>query len=680
MLCAGLFLLVSLGTEAQIHMPRGGAGGTSRSNNSSGIAGKSGTGTMPNHNDSTLFGNDTSEIKGLIFNTETPDSVLKEKVFYFHHRKAQVWIDEVMNPSLDPTGVQFGDALDALNGNYFLGKGALGHPHIGLFPTLTDGLQSRLQADAFEGYRMTMDNIRFYQTLTPYSMLSYGGSLAKDHQLQLVHTQNFMPGWNAAFEYRLLNPEGVFTSSGAVNHYLNATTNYFSADSRLQIEAAIIHHSFNIDENGGLANDSIFIQQLQSNRAGIPVVMNGAGTRVRGLQGMASVKYSLERQSDAYRHRDSLVAVPVGDSTTRLDTLEVVDTIPLHKPHVLNAGVVGLELNAHREKRVFADSTLWREQSAMFYWTNDAYADHRWHNPLKITIGILSQHQAAAIGNDTLQLLTWFDPFARATVLLGRATLTINAETRSNMGTQSMPDHRLDAQFMLPLDSAGRTNILLSAKTQTRTPDVLLLHYAHVNQNTDLTPTTSHRLALGFTHQDHIDLQLIANYRERHTWIDTLLLVHQGNTPLWLLQARATMRLHAGPIHLDMQQLVQYSTDQLQLPLPLWMSKNSLYADFHLFHHLLHAQIGTDIRYHTPYHAPLYDPRTGLFLQQDKYTVGGYLWADAFINIQVKRASIYVKAGHVNALWEIPATYFLLPHYPGQKFGVQWGLTWQFFD
>ena len=60
--------------------------------------------------------------------------------------------------------------------------------------------------------------------------------------------------------------------------------------------------------------------------------------------------------------------------------------------------------------------------------------------------------------------------------------------------------------------------------------------------------------------------------------------------------------------------------------------------------------------------------------------MGGYLWGDLFINLQVKRASIYLKAGHINAIWETHPTYFLLPHYPGRRFGLYWGITWNFFD
>ena len=80
------------------------------------------------------------------------------------------------------------------------------------------------------------------------------------------------------------------------------------------------------------------------------------------------------------------------------------------------------------------------------------------------------------------------------------------------------------------------------------------------------------------------------------------------------------------------------------------------------------------------YHAPYYDPATGLFLQQDAVTVGNYLWGDIFINLQVKRASIYGRVAHFNAPFAKNPTYFSLPHYPMEDLGFYWGVTWNFFN
>ena len=654
-------------------MPTTIGGGTqpSRGNGNRG----SGSGGTAFPGDSTLSQSDTAATKGLVYNKEVPDSVLKQKVFLFHHRRARVWIDEVWNPTLDPTGAQFNDPLDALNGNYYLGKGSLGHPHVSLFPTLADGLQLRLQPDLYPGYAYTLNNIDFYQTLTPFSVLHYGSSLADDHSLLVSHTQNIIPGWNVAFNYQLFNPEGVYTSSGALNNYLSATTNYFTHDARLQASAALIWQAFNIDENGGLSDDNIFINRLQSNRAGIPVAMNNAGSLQRDLAAMASVKYSFERQSDIYRHHDSISPVQVNDSTTRFDTIVLTDTIPLGKPHVFNWGVAGLELNYDRQKRVFTDSTLWREQTAILYWTNDAYASHRWRNPLKVTVGLQPRYLRAIIYGDTLRSYSWVNPFVRAEVALWGASVQIEASQQENPWSSSNRDRRLAAMLTVPIDSAGLTYACLEGILQDKAPDLIYWYSAGSIDNQSIQHYT-----LRFKHKEVVDFKASANHLSHNVWFDTAHVLHEGSRDFWLLQASLTMHLSAGPMHLDMQQLIQHSTDAEQMPVPLWASKNSLYADFPLFHRTLRAQVGVDVRYHTAYHAPQYDPTTGLFLLQNTTTVGNYIWADAFITMQVKRASIYIKAGHVNALWENPATYFLLPHYPGQKFGLLWGLTWCFFD
>ena len=685
LMCIGIALMLPLSARGQVRTtPTSGdnifhpvsSGGHGSGGHSNGpLAGSSFPG------DSTQSQGDTTTVKGLVYTKEIPDSVLKQKVFLFHHRTAHIWIDEAWNPTLDPTGAQFADPLDALNGNYYLGKGTLGHPHTSLFPTLATGLQPRLQPDPYEGYAYTFGNIDYYQTLTPFSVLSYGGSLADDHQLLVSHTQNIMPGWNAAFNYRLFNPEGVYASSGALNNYLAATTNYFSHDSRLQASAALIWQAFTIDENGGLQDDDIFIHQRQSNRAGIPVNLNGSGTLQRNLAATGSVSYSFERQSDTYRHRDSLNLVQVNDSVTRLDTIDLVDTIPLRHPRVLNPGVVGLELSYDRQKRVFTDSTHWREQTATLFWTNDAYAAHRWRNPLRVTVGLKPRYLRAVVNGDTLRSYTWINPFVRTEVALGKATLQLEGEQNENRWSSRGCDRRLAAMLTVPLDSAALTFASLEGVLQDKAPDLIYTPWAATMAPiTVVNNQVVQRYSLRFKHREVVDFHASASHFSHNIWFDTLLAVHEGTRDLWLLQASLLMRLSAGPVHLDMQQLLQYSTDAEQLPVPLWATKNSLYADFPLFHHTLRAQVGTDVRYHTPYHAPFYNPASGLFLQQDALTVGGYLWADIFINLQVKRASIYLKAGHLNALWENPATYFLLPHYPGQKFGLQWGLTWCFFD
>lgn len=653
------------------------------------------TGETSRNQASTAQQPDTSATKGLIFEKETPDSVLRQKVFYFNHIPHGVKIDQLLNPSLDPTGAQYNDCLDAMNGNHYLSTGVIGHPHLGLYPTFAEGLALNLQADEYEGYAKTPENIHFFQTQTPYSLLSYGGSLGKDYTLRVAHTQNVIPGWNVAFDYRLINPEGVFSNSAARNHYLDATTNYFSDDSRLQAQAGAIYQRYTVDENGGLSDDSYFTSGRQTNQAGLPMRLSGAGTMTLRHNIFGKASYNLVRQAERTRTRDSLAArsdtVGTDSIRTVLDTITLTDTLRVGTPRTLNPGIFGIDAAYSRHKRASympsgADSTLWSLVEASLFWTNDAYPDYRWHNPLKINIGITPRLLQVNLPGHSISAASALNPFAKAELTLGSLTLSASGETDHTLQKLLHGQHDADRQgslaLALPLDSAGHNTLNASLNLQHCMPELRML----LSSDDPLKAQDAQRYEIQYLrqcdsgHLPLLDLTLRATHLSHAHWYDTALAVRQGDNALWLLQASLTAQLRLGWLHIDLQQLLQHSTDDEQVGVPLWASKNSIYADMRLFRNALRMQAGVDIRFHTRFFADAYDPATGLFHQQEDSEVGGYLWGDLFLNIQVRRATIYLKAGHLNALWEQHPSYLLLPHYPGQRFGLLWGMTWHFFD
>ena len=618
---------------------------------------------------------DSNPVRGLEYHKEEPDSLKQSKVRYFYYSPAQTKIFEMYLPQLSPTGVQFYDSQDELNGNYYLSLGIIGHPHLALFSDATEPLGLRLITDRFPCYAKRLHNVRFYQTRTPYSVLSYNTSLKKDYVIRAAHTQNIMPGWNVSFDYKLVRPDGDNSSLYAKDHFLDATTNYFSRDSRLQAKGAVTWNSIRNNETGGITDDGYFTGNYSTNYAGMPVNIYDLQTRHNDLALMGSVSYSLVPQFERYRDRDSIAVIVNADSTVTYDTIIVTDTIPAHKPHSLNAGTFGLELMYDRRKRVAVDSTMWREYSARLFWTNDVYPDHRWRNPIKVTLGLQPRYIFVDIEGDSTSLRSWLDPFARVEVALGRGSIIGEAESRKSFNSHGTPDSRFAATLAYPFDSARNAEAEIKAVRTSRTPDLRLLHY---NQNLDAVITSF--IGTRFHYKDVVDIAVQATHYNHNTWFDTTLKAVEGTTPFWLYQARLTTHLHWGWFHIDMQHLIQNSTDTTQMPVPQLATKNSVYTDIVLIKGVLRAQIGVDIRYHSLFFSPNYDPYTGLFYHQRDAKVGGYIWGDVFLNLQLKRADFYIKAGHLNALWEEERKYFSLPHYPGRGFGLFYGISWNFFD
>ena len=659
-------------------------------------------------------------LKGIEYHVDIPDSELMASVYIFHRLSGQVKIMDVFHPELNPTGAQFSDPLDRLNGDYYLSVTELGHQHYSVFPTFSATPGLIYKSTLFPNYYKTPENVNFYQVRSPYFVLGYHSSLDKAYQLQITHSQNINSHWNYAFDYHLFNPDGTFSNTAATDHIFDFTTNYYSADARYQLSAGAIWQRYVVGENFGLSNPSVFIDKRISNMAGVPVLNNSAASSESDATVFVKQTFNTVRQFEWYRPikeqytdtievRDTLhiryFDTVVLDSASRdsivlsyryevLDTIVGYDTIQPHKPHCYNTGVFGLELQWDRQRYLCSDSNIYNQYAASLFWTNDAYMDYRWRNPLKLTGGVRPQYSVLQLNEayytqDKIQQSAFY-PFAKAEFSpFAAAQLAVYGEAAPNLS-----EYNLDAKLTFPFrDSVGNSKqrMLLGAVVKAYSPE--LIYYAACYREKDphepqFDAVGVRQLTFDYQRDGLLDVHLAAQHVSHNIWFGETTLSDnttgysavQSDSSALLLQGRVNLYLKLGKVfHLDMQQIVQYSSNQNQIRVPLFASKNSFYSDFYLFKHALRAQVGVDLRYHTAFYADGYDPNLGIFYRQDDELVGNYLWADFFVNLQIKRASIYVKAGHFNTYLEQQG-YCIIPGYPTNQFGLYYGLTWKFFD
>ncbi len=714
-----LFILLLLGTAAW-----GQVGSISSIANTSGglrPASQPTTPTLPDSN-ATASSDTLAEdgLKGIEYHVDIPDSVLQASIFLFHRQPMQVKIMELEHPTLSPTSVQFCDRLDALNGNYYLNVTELGHPHYALMPTFEGQPALAYKANIFPVFYKTPDNIYYYQVQKPYTLLAYHSSLNKDYQLHVTHTQNINNHWNFALDYHLFSPTGAFANSSATDHLVDLTTNYYSPDARYQVSAGFIWQRYVLGENNGLSNIEAFTGKHISNMSGIPVNETRRMSLSNDLTLFVRQSFNTVRQVVWYRpikeqYTDTVITYDtlhvarfdsVSNDTVTIDSITTItsyelrdtivgyDTLQPRKPHVYNTGVFALDLQWDKQKYRYIDSTLYNQISATLYWTNDAYPDHRWRNPLKLYGGIRPQISSLRLdpsvyASDILHELALY-PFARVELSPWKGTLlNVLAEATPNVS-----DYNLDALLTFPLlDTMGNIvrSLSLRAVVKACSPELI---FTAQNQRHDyyqpdpIRPVGTRKLEFSYQRAGLLDVNIAAQHISNNIWLEkrsiddstTLLIPCQPDGSALLMQGRVNLYLTITPwLHCDMQQIVQYSSDQDLVRVPLFASKNSLYTDFYLFNHVLHTQVGIDLRYHTLFKADTYDPTLGVFYRQNDTEVGNYIWADLFVNLQIKRASIYAKAGHLNSYLEQQA-HCIIPGYPSKQFGLYFGLTWKFFD
>lgn len=153
---------------------------------------------------------------------------------------------------------------------------------------------------------------------------------------------------------------------------------------------------------------------------------------------------------------------------------------------------------------------------------------------------------------------------------------------------------------------------------------------------------------------------------------------HSGNVSLTSVYARKDFRL--GGLHLDNRVLLQWSTDQDVVPVPLLSAFLSYYYEFWVVRDVLRLQIGLDGRYNTRYYAPGYNPALSVYYNQREVEVGNYPYVDAFAMAKWKRMRIFLKYQHVNKGLFGNGEYFSAARYPLNPGMFKIGISWGFYD
>ena len=154
----------------------------------------------------------------------------------------------------------------------------------------------------------------------------------------------------------------------------------------------------------------------------------------------------------------------------------------------------------------------------------------------------------------------------------------------------------------------------------------------------------------------------------------------QADSPVSVTGLYLRKDFRIGGLHLNHRVLLQWSTDQIVVPVPLASAFLSYFYEFDLVRNVLRIKLGVDGRYNTKYYAFGYNPATGQFFNQRDKEIGGYPMLDVFLAAKWKRVRILLKVAHVNEDLFDNREYFQILHYPLNKRVFKVGITWTFYD
>jgi Putative porin len=137
---------------------------------------------------------------------------------------------------------------------YFLGNTGTAAKSFLFSPMMKAGWDAGFHS--FDIYKIKLEDTKFYNTTRPYTELGYLLSSKQEQMVNVVHTQNINPNWNAAFQYRLLTAPGYFKNQNTSQSNYRLNSFYQSPNRRYHLFLVFIHNKIQAAENGGIRNES----------------------------------------------------------------------------------------------------------------------------------------------------------------------------------------------------------------------------------------------------------------------------------------------------------------------------------------------------------------------------------------------------------------------------------------
>ena len=590
----------------------------------------------------------------------------------------------------------------------------------------------------YQTYSYTPENAPQFNTKTPYTELAYWGTLfanqeKEESNVQVLTTQNITPELNFTLEYRRYGSNGMLRREDTDNRSFLAATNYMGK--KYLMHAGFIYNKIERSENGGVIDQS-WIRDTVVDAREIEVYLKNADNKLKKntifLDQSYRIPFTFLNRIKENKQlklkmavRDSIMAS--GDSLAiesylekeREDSIELanaIDTLNLNEN--VTTAFIGhsSEYSVFRKKYtddISLSDSLGRDfYQDRFYINPTRSADSlrvmKFENRAFIRLqpwksdGIVSKLDVG-IG-DKLASYYSFRPqdylSGSHNVLLNSAYLYAgangqfkkymqwNAKGQYTFAGYEVNDFDIDANLsfsVYPFRRHKNSPLTFRAhfETSLKEPDYyqqhLFTNHFKWDNNFSKISTTKAEASLSIP-----KWQMAASFGyallSNNIYYDTEGIVRQNTSPMSVMTASLKKNFTVWNLHFDHKALFQLSSNEEVMPLPMLALNFRYYFQFDVVKKVMQMQIGANGTYTTKWYLPAYNPVLGVFHNQNEMEYGNCPYIDAFVNIQWKRACIFIKAINVNMGWPgKSADYFTADGYIAPQRAIKVGISWPFY-
>ena len=584
--------------------------------------------------------------------------------------------------------------------------------------------------EAQESWTYSAATLPFYNTKTPYTELAYWGTIfaptkKESDNLRILTTQNITPELNLTLQYDRYGGGGILNNETTANKTFVAATNYLGR--KYMMHAGYIYNMVRRSENGGI-RDNMWIRDTTVDAREITVALSKANSLIKKntifldqqyripfyfledlfgrpeeeLDEASAEEWDFEGEDD-----EETEGAPAG---SQKDTTDVY-----YYDEDVTTAFIGHSTELSTYRRTYSDQITTKDERAYYDAYNynpntslDSTRVLRLDNKLFLRLqpwsseGVVSKLDVG-VGYKLMRYFLMDPKYLSASqthnwnssyVYAGaegqlRNYIHWNALGHYAFAGQEANDFDLEANAGLnffPFRRARKSPVSLDVhfETSLKEPEFYEQHYMsnHFSWENDFSKKSVTKLE-GEIRIPHWRLGASVGYAllDGNIYYGTDGIIRQNTTPMSVLKARLDKDFAIGDfLHFDHRLLFQLSSNQEVLPLPKLAANARYYVQLRISQGVLVMQIGADAYWNTAWYAPAWNPAVGVFHNQTETKYGNAPYFDAFVNMQWKRACIFVKLENAGQGWPLDkADYFSADHFIRTQRAFKFGIYWPFY-
>ena len=583
-------------------------------------------------------------------------------------------------------------------------------------------------------YSDSAESLLNYNTKTPYTELAYWGTLfstqeKEESNIKVLTTQNITPALNITLGFTRFGGNGILKKEKTNNRNVVMATNYLGK--RYLMHAGYIYNKVERTENGGIV-DNFWIRDTTVDAREIEVNLQEANNSLKRntlyLDQSYRIPFSFIQNLKGRKERKMAEAVRdsimnSGDSLAiaaflakEAEESERKDTISLDTD--ITSAFIGHSSEYSVYRKMYKDNIPISDKTGREFYGNHFYlnptksADSlrvmKFENKVFIRLqpwksdGIVSKLDVG-IGDKLCNYYT----FKPSDYIQGNSNVILNslylyagakgqykkylnwdADGRYTFLGYELNDFGINANVSVnfyPFRKDKNSPLTLKGhfETNLKEPDYYDQHLStnHYRWDNDFSKISTTK-AEAFLDIPRWDLAASFGYGllSNNIYYDNQGIVQQNTTPMSVMTATLKKNFKFWKMHLDHNVLFQLSSNKEVLPLPMLALNFRYYIQFDVVKKVMQMQIGANGTFTTKWYAPAYNPVLGVFHNQNLQEYGNCPYIDAFVNVQWKRACIFIKVVNVNMGWpNKSADYFSAAGYIAPQRALKFGIHWPFY-